>query len=44
LLGYAEEHAAIIRRFGRFPRRNEALGRRSTPAELEYMASGDGMF
>lgn len=36
----AEEHADIIRRFGRFPHRNEVLGRVSTPAELEFLASG----
>jgi uncharacterized protein (DUF924 family) len=37
-------HIDVLRRFGRFPRRNEALGRPSTPEELEYMASGPGMF
>ena len=26
-------------RFGRFPKRNAALGRESTPEEIEYMAS-----
>jgi len=30
----------VIARFGRHPHRNEALGRRSTPAELEFLASG----
>ena len=30
----------VIARFGRHPHRNEALGRRSTPAELEFVASG----
>jgi uncharacterized protein (DUF924 family) len=37
-LEYAERHLATIRRFGRFPARNEALGRRSTPAELAFLA------
>ena len=41
---YAEAHADVIRRFGRFPRRNAALGRHSTPEEEDYMASGKGMF
>jgi uncharacterized protein (DUF924 family) len=39
LLGYAEEHRRIVARFGRFPARNAALGRDSTPAERDYLAS-----
>lgn len=35
---YAERHRAIIARFGRFPHRNAALGRGSTPAENEFLA------
>ena len=35
---YAERHRTVIREFGRFPHRNAALGRESTPAELEYLA------
>ncbi|WP_310741127.1 DUF924 family protein [Ideonella aquatica] len=34
-------HKAIIDRFGRYPHRNEALGRRSTPEELRFL-SGPG--
>lgn len=37
-------HRDLIARFGRFPRRNAALGRESTPAELDYIAGGTGMF
>ncbi|MGE0407874.1 MAG: DUF924 family protein [Amphiplicatus sp.] len=37
---YAEEHRAIIRRFGRFPHRNKALGRTSTREEIAYLAAG----
>ncbi len=37
LLDWAEKHAAIIRRFGRYPHRNAALGRPSTAAELEFL-------
>jgi uncharacterized protein (DUF924 family) len=33
----AELHLKIIRRFGRFPGRNEALGRQSTREELEFL-------
>ena len=36
-LAFAREHAAVIERFGRFPTRNMALGRESTPEELEYL-------
>jgi len=36
---YASEHRDIIARFGRFPHRNEALGRPSTPDELDYLKS-----
>lgn len=42
-LGYARAHAAVIERFGRFPSRNAALGRRSTPQELTFLSqSGAG--
>ena len=34
---FAEEHVAIIRRFGRFPHRNAIFGRPSTEAETEYL-------
>ena len=34
---YIHRHEEIIRRFGRFPHRNEALGRESTPAEIEFL-------
>jgi uncharacterized protein (DUF924 family) len=34
---YAERHRDIIRRFGRFPHRNDLLGRQSTPAEIEFL-------
>lgn len=32
-------HRDIITRFGRFPRRNRALGRESTPDEVEWLAT-----
>jgi uncharacterized protein (DUF924 family) len=34
---WAEKHRTIIRRFGRFPHRNAALGRPSTPAEEAFL-------
>jgi uncharacterized protein (DUF924 family) len=36
-LDYALKHFDIIKRFGRFPERNKALGRTSTPEEIEYL-------
>lgn len=36
----ARRHREILRRFGRHPHRNQALGRQSTPEELEYLATG----
>lgn len=33
----AERHRDIIMRFGRFPGRNKALGRDSTPEEIEFL-------
>jgi uncharacterized protein (DUF924 family) len=34
---YALRHREIIDRFGRFPHRNAALGRASTPEEIEFL-------
>ncbi|VIO67756.1 DUF924 family protein [Bradyrhizobium ivorense] len=39
-LKYAEDHADIIRRFGRFPHRNRVLGRQTTPDEQAFLDSG----
>jgi uncharacterized protein (DUF924 family) len=36
-LHWAELHADIIRRFGRFPHRNAVLGRTTTPDEKAYL-------
>ena len=33
----AESHLKMIRRFGRFPGRNQALGRQSTKEEIEFL-------
>ena len=39
-LKYAEDHADIIRRFGRFPHRNRILGRSTTPEEQAFLDGG----
>jgi uncharacterized protein (DUF924 family) len=38
MLDYAHRHRAVIERFGRFPHRNEILGRRSTAEEIAFLA------
>ena len=43
-LPYAEQHRDIIRQFGRFPHRNQTLGRNSTPEEEAYLAAGAPSF
>jgi uncharacterized protein (DUF924 family) len=37
-LDYAIQHRDIVEKYGRFPHRNEILGRESTSEELEYLA------
>ena len=37
---YAEQHADIVRRFGRFPHRNRILGRETTPEEQAFLDAG----
>ncbi len=39
-VAWAERHAEVIRRFGRYPHRNAILGRESTAEEIEYLAAG----
>lgn len=39
-LKWAELHADIIRRFGRFPHRNAVLGRTTTPEEQAFLDAG----
>ena len=39
-LKYAEDHADIVARFGRFPHRNRILGRATTPEEQAFLDGG----
>ena len=39
MLNFAIRHLNIVEQFGRFPHRNEILGRKSTRAELEFLES-----
>jgi uncharacterized protein (DUF924 family) len=40
-LRYAHHHRDVVKRFGRFPHRNEALGRQSTEEEIEYLKNAN---
>ena len=41
---YAARHLEIIERFGRFPHRNAALGRQTTPEEAAFLKEPDSAF
>jgi uncharacterized protein (DUF924 family) len=41
---YAIAHRDIVQRFGRFPHRNAALGRPSTPEEIEFLKQPGSAF
>lgn len=43
-LSFMRAHRAIIERFGRFPHRNELLGRESTEEELEFLKGPNSSF
>lgn len=39
-LKWAEHHADIVRKYGRFPHRNALLGRKTTPEEQAFLDAG----
>ena len=41
LQNYAIKHLNILMKFGRYPHRNEVLGRESTPEEIEYLKDAE---
>jgi uncharacterized protein (DUF924 family) len=41
-LRFAQQHRDIVLRFGRFPHRNEVLGRNSSAEERAFVDAGDG--
>lgn len=43
-LDFAERHCAVVERFGRFPHRNDILGRASTEAEIAFLAQPGSSF
>ncbi|CAM2809253.1 DUF924 domain-containing protein [Vibrio rarus] len=38
------KHTAILQRFGRYPHRNKALGRQSSPEEIEFLTLPNSFF
>jgi uncharacterized protein (DUF924 family) len=44
LVPYAHKHRDLIRKFGRFPHRNQVLGRVDTEAEREWLAAHPNFF
>lgn len=42
--GFARQHRDIVARFGRFPHRNQILGRQSTAEEVEFLAQPGSSF
>ena len=44
MLAYAHKHRDVVQRFGRFPHRNEILGRQSTAAELAFLREPGSRF
>jgi uncharacterized protein (DUF924 family) len=44
LVSWAQKHLDIIERFGRFPHRNAALGRISTPEEVAFLQQPGSSF
>ena len=43
-LDFAKSHEAIVKRFGRYPHRNETLGRASTPEETKFLKEPGSSF
>ncbi|MBN4049567.1 DUF924 domain-containing protein [bacterium AH-315-N03] len=44
VIGFAEKHRVIVARFGRFPHRNEIVGRESTAEEIEFLKGPGSSF
>jgi len=44
VVSYAVAHRDIVEQFGRFPHRNEILGRETTPAEAVFLTKEGSSF
>ena len=43
-LDYMDKHSAIIEKWGRYPHRNDVVGRESTPEEIEFLKGPGSSF
>lgn len=43
-LAFEKQHIALLKEFGRYPYRNQVLGRESTQAEQDYLANNKEVF
>lgn len=43
-IGFEKRHNVILEKFGRYPHRNQVLGRESTAEEMEYLENGGETF
>lgn len=44
LVAFLDKHTKLLEQFGRYPHRNEVLGRESTPEEVEFLQGGGETF
>ena len=42
IMQFAKDHIEVVEKYGRYPARNEALGRESTAEEIEFLKSHGG--
>ena len=42
--GFSRKHTAIVEKFGRYPHRNQCLGRKTTREEKEWLENGGDTF
>ena len=41
MMPFMVDHNGIVQKYGRYPHRNEVLGRTSTPEEVEYLKTAE---
>ena len=41
VIKFAKDHLEVVKKFGRYPTRNKALGRENTPEEEEYLKTAN---
>jgi uncharacterized protein (DUF924 family) len=43
-LDFDRRHHRVVKKYGRFPDRNDVFGRKSTPEEIQFLASDEAPF